>query len=399
MALRLTIISEQAAELGEHASVVFEKAGGTIGRAGDNRWVLPDRLRYISSHHARISYRNGSFIVEDTSTNGLFLNDEIEPVGRLGPQPLRPGDRLRLGAYQIAVRDNDSPVVEASAIVAYRAPNGETAGLDYSGSIGVNLDISELLTTDPDASAARRAFDPWGNPVSDSALLQFDIAQKTGSRKFRPTTPAAPALAPAPAPAPATAAAPASPAARNKNVALLPASAGQAALEAFCRGAGLKNRTLNAEAQDRLLGLAGLLLRETLVGIKELARTQREIRQGAGLRASGDDPERLALQNLPVEELLVRLLFDHEQQQLDAVQWMRELFALAIRHDAALMRALRPALTEFTQRLDPALLSPGRAGTERFRSITEAQGDRLPHLFAEALARSFNVEIEAPGGD
>src|SRR5882672_4119936 len=81
MALRLTIISEQAAELGEHASVVVDKQGATIGRAGDNHWVLPDRLRYISSHHARISYRNGGYMVEDTSTNGLFLNDEAEPLG------------------------------------------------------------------------------------------------------------------------------------------------------------------------------------------------------------------------------------------------------------------------------------------------------------------------------
>jgi len=389
MALRLTIISEQAAGLGAQASVVFEKEGGTIGRAGDNRWVLPDRMRYLSSHHARISFRNGGFIVEDTSTNGLYLNDELEPVGRLGPQPLRPGDRLRLGAYQILVRDNDVAAAEASAIVAYHAPNGDGAALDSQDDIGVALNINELLLTDPDASAARRAFDPWGNPLGDSALLQFDIAQKTGSRTVRP---AAPSPAPAAEPAPA----PAAPPPRNNNAAM-PASAGQAALEAFCRGAGLNSRPLSAEGQDRLLRLAGLLLRETLVGIKELARTQREIRQGAGLRASGDDPERLALQNLPVEELLVRLLFDHEQQQLDAVQWMRELFALAIRHDAALMRALRPALTEFTQRLDPALLSAGSAGAERFHSITESQGDRLPHLFAEALARSFNVEIEGPG--
>src|SRR5258706_9897874 len=107
MALRLTIISEQAAELGEQASVVFEKDGGTIGSARHNRWVLPDRMRYISSHHARISFLNGGFIVEDTSTNGLFLNDEIEPVGRLGPQPLRPGDRLRLRAYPIPLRGNE----------------------------------------------------------------------------------------------------------------------------------------------------------------------------------------------------------------------------------------------------------------------------------------------------
>jgi hypothetical protein len=73
---------------------------------------------------------------------------------------------------------------------------------------------------------------------------------------------------------------------------------------------------------------------------------------------------------------------------------MRELYGFACRHDAALMRALRPALIEFTQRLDPALLSPGSSGGERFRSITGMPDGRLPHLFAESLARSFNAEID-----
>jgi len=155
----------------------------------------------------------------------------------------------------------------------------------------------------------------------------------------------------------------------------------------------MDGRQLPADAQDRLLRLAGLLLREALVGIKELARTQREISQDAGLSAAAEDPERMALQNLPVEELLARLLLGHDQRQLDAVQWLRELFGFANRHDAALMRALRPALIEFTRRLDPALQNPGSPAAERFRSITEMPDGRLPHLFAESLARSFNAEI------
>jgi hypothetical protein len=117
------------------------------------------------------------------------------------------------------------------------------------------------------------------------------------------------------------------------------------------------------------------------------------------LSAIAEDPERLALQNLQVEELLVRLLLGHEQRQLDAVQWMRELFAFASRHDAALLRALRPALVEFTQHLDPALLNPGSEAAERFRSILEMPDGRLPHLFAESLARSFNAEIDGKAGD
>src|SRR5258706_12332478 len=101
MALRLTIISEQAAELGEQASVVFEKDGGTIGRAGKNRWGLPDRMRYISSHHSRISFRNGGLIHQDTSTHGRYLNEEIDPLRHARPHTHSPGSPRRHGPYLI----------------------------------------------------------------------------------------------------------------------------------------------------------------------------------------------------------------------------------------------------------------------------------------------------------
>jgi predicted component of type VI protein secretion system len=232
-----------------------------------------------------------------------------------------------------------------------------------------------LLVEDADPSSVQRGYDPWGNPIADSGLTQFDHEQQLAATTPRPAPPS-----PAPPPAKSNPSAP-------------------GALEAFCRGAGVGTPKLPAETQERLLRLAGLLLRESLVGIKALARTQREIRQDSGLSAIAEDPERLALQNLPVEELLVRLLLGHEQRQLDAVQWVRELFGFASRHDAALMRALRPALVEFTQRLDPALLSTGGPATERFHSITGMPNGRLPHLFAESLARSFNAEIAGGSGE
>jgi predicted component of type VI protein secretion system len=378
VALRLTIISEQGSELGERASVLFGPEGGRIGRAHDNEWVLPDPKRYLSSHHAQIRYRNGGFVIEDTSTNGLYLNDHTDPVGRLGPQPLRSGDLLRLGAYQIRVSDDATPGVDASSVFAYSAPEPNGDGTQQDD-IGIDLNISELLVTDADLSSQRRAFDPWGQPVGDSALLQFDHAQQSAIRAPR-------------APPPPRAVPPASNGLGSGPGSIPGGSVGKG-LEAFSRGAGMNPRQLPAESTDRLLRLAGLLLREALVGIKNLARTQREIRQRSGLCATADDPERVALQNLPVEDLLARLLVGHENQQLDAVQWLRELFSLATRHDAALMRALRPALDEFTKRLDPAELPPGPASAERFRSITEAAKGQLPHLFGEALARHFNDEI------
>lgn len=377
MALRLTIISQQSTALGEAASMLVDKGGARIGRASDNEWVLPDPHRYISAHHARITFKNGTYIVEDTSTNGLYLNDELEPVGRLGAQPLRAGDTLRMGPYQIRVRDSESTAVDASAIVPY--DSSVPADGASQRDIGIDLNISSLLVCDENQSAVRRGYDPWGNPVPDPGLQQFDSELQAVA-----TAPHAAAPRPAaPRASPVTSKPPGNP----------------GALDAFCRGAGVDVQQLPTDVQERLLQLAGLLLRESLVGVKALARTQREIRQDSGLSVMAEDPDRVALQNLPVEELLVRLLLGHEQRELDAVQWMRELYGFSCRHDAALMRALRPALIEFTQRLDPTVLSPGGVGAERFRSITAMADGRLPHLFAESLARSFNAEIGGRSSD
>ena len=53
----------------------FGRSGGTIGRSLESDWVLPDGQRYLSSRHASIDYRSGSYYVVDTSTNGVYVND------------------------------------------------------------------------------------------------------------------------------------------------------------------------------------------------------------------------------------------------------------------------------------------------------------------------------------
>ena len=68
--------------------------GKSLGRAIDNDVVLPDT--YVSRKHAKISFENGLYVIEDLgSTNGTFLNgDNIQGKGK---QPLKDGDEIRLG--------------------------------------------------------------------------------------------------------------------------------------------------------------------------------------------------------------------------------------------------------------------------------------------------------------
>jgi pSer/pThr/pTyr-binding forkhead associated (FHA) protein len=63
-----------------------------LGRGGGADIQLEDT--FASAQHARIVARGSVMVLEDLgSTNGTYLNDE--PLR--GPQPLHPGDRIRIG--------------------------------------------------------------------------------------------------------------------------------------------------------------------------------------------------------------------------------------------------------------------------------------------------------------
>jgi type VI secretion system FHA domain protein len=395
MPLKMTILSSQREPLGSRGSIAFGVAGGTIGRGRDNDWVLPDPQRYLSAHHARVQFRHGAYYLFDTSTNGVFVNDGTVPLGRRNDYPLRSGDRLRLGDYDIVVsidgEGGEAP--EASEIFPLR-PEAMAGSPDVSsGDIGAELSVLDLLRPDPATSSRTAALDAFGQPklTEDTGLLAYD---QSGPRATLTRT-----RTPPPARREPRAATPST-----------PASAGSSGFELLCRGAGIDATVVPVEAQSRVLQLIGVLLREAMVGLKGLSVAQRALRDDAGIEVGRDNPQQIALSGLPVEDLLQRLLRGHEQRELDAVQWLRDTLERARRHDLAVMRALHAALAEFVSRLDPRSLAqtaerpaPGTQQadasglTERFRTITDMGNAKLPHLFAEAFARVFAGEFKGDG--
>jgi hypothetical protein len=77
---------------GHPAGAAYDLSGGaTLGR-GDVEIRLDDP--YASARHARITRHGDVLVIEDLgSTNGTYLNEE--PLA--GPQPLHPGDHIRIG--------------------------------------------------------------------------------------------------------------------------------------------------------------------------------------------------------------------------------------------------------------------------------------------------------------
>ncbi len=389
MALRLTVVSEQHSALGREASIVLGVGGGRIGRAHDNDWVLPDAQCYVSAHHARVQFRNGTYYLLDTSTNGTYVNGGAAPISPRNIYPLRDGDSLRLGEYQIAVRIDVEPgeAPEASSIfpVGHGSPARDSTG---DADIGVELDVQGLLQTGANLEARLRASNPvdaYGQTIAPEGadLKAFGRALRSAASERRARRADGPG-----------------------NERAVPATTiPDNGAEAFFRGAGVDAQRIPADAQARALQLAGLLLRETLTALKGVALAQRELREKAHLTVGREDTQHIGLTGLPVEELLLRLLLGHERHELDAVQWARELSTNVRGYDLSLMRALPAALTEFIARLDPRALAhqptasdreleqASTGVTARFRSITDGGNGGMPQLFSEALARAFAVEF------
>ncbi len=174
-------------------------------------------------------------------------------------------------------------------------------------------------------------------------------------------------------------------------------------LQAFCRGAGIGAETLPVDAHARMLHLAGQLLRECLSGLKESNRSQQDQRNQLRVTYQKEPGDFVpSLDRHSIEELIQELLKAHDSRRFDAVQWLRESFAHARKHDSAMIDAMRAAFADFVGRLDPRDLATrfersARRKTmgnwelygEFYRQLCETPGNALPHIFVETFAQQY----------
>jgi len=425
MTLRLRVVSDQRRSLADRGTAVFSIEGGTIGRSADNDWVLPDPMRYVSAHHARVPFREGHFYLQDVSTNGVYVNDDMEPLAKRGSSGYRllNGDVLRIGEYHIVAAlesQRPAPASEedpAAAAVPTSIHALRTLERAPEHDLGAALNLDELLIPEP-RREPELPVNAYGQAVEDAALLR-SLADD-GSPLGRESNPAEAAAAPdAEAQAHgermarlAEVMAAHEPRNGNGTFALADVRSG---LDAFCIGAGIATERLPSDAQTRLLHLAGRLFREALVGMKDLERTRANTRNRYRIELPGgekDDP-RPSLADSMVEDLLISLMVQHESRRLDSVHWLRETVEEAKLHENAITQAMRAAFVEFMDRLDPAELEgrferAARRGKARsadkaqywdlfvsfYRNLIEMPADHLPHTFVEAFSSAYREAMK-----
>lgn len=412
MALKLRVISDQYKTLGKQSSRLFGVTGGRIGRAQDNDWVLPDPDRYVSSHHCKVDFRAGKWLLEDTSTNGVFINGSDSPASLEGPYALRDGDRLRLGDYELVVsideRNDFSPDASGQLPIPPRVrKQGSTdkpqraAKSAADDDLGEELDLTDLLSESLITAAP--------NIAPKRGAAAFESAREA-SRDFlltpEPPKPTAPAAAPAngaakptrsgftslletPAEEPEqrtvtqmrkpddwqmqtrpydrkTLTALTTPAAftrQEKPEADKPRRPMEgnghdtgSAVEAFCRGAGIDPSSLPADAQNALLTVAGQMMREVVLGLTDVLKARSDLKgrlrlSQTTIQPADNNPLKFSAS---VEEALLKLLDPHGSRWLGPIEAIRDAFGDVRLHQSALLAAMQSAADELMNRIEPA---------------------------------------------
>ena len=417
MALKLRVISDHYRQLGKRSSCLFGVHGGRIGRNVDNDLVLPDAERYVSSHHAKISFRSGKWIVEDTSTNGVFINGADTPIAVDGPHVLQDGDRLRMGDYELLVSIDERSDFPADASGQMPAPSVKSKPKpdpDY-GDLGEELDITDLLS---DGTGSFRAPAPPAPPRTGRSMAAGEaislLPEDSGQQRTVVHSKRPPEWQVATRPYIRDKAAAATNPGRSEPDRIRKATDGGEAhggIEAFCRGAGIDPSALPLDAQTNLLALSGQMMREVVLGLMEVLKERANIKQRfkigqTTIQPSNNNPLKFSAS---VDEALRKLFDGHNSRYVGPIEALREVFADIKVHQSAINSSMQQGLDELMTRIKPGDLQErfdrglkrgallGAANkmkywdlyAEFYQVLNQRDEQGLPAAFAEDFARAY----------
>jgi type VI secretion system FHA domain protein len=286
MRLILTLFDPTALMGGPTVSRSFDRTGGTIGRADDNDWVLPDPGHHLSDQHCRIEYRDDGYTLIDTSTTGVYVNESTEALGFGNAKALGAGDRIALGDYLLAVALDDGTAPIAAPTTAEKPSEAPTGGTPF---VVPTREPSPTAAPTGAAAPPQPAAPPVPPPrprpedrlpSSDrptarapadepSDVLTLDLPLPRGVRADRVFRPASRRT-----PRPDDGAARAGDGRVNEFV------------SAFLGGAGVAASELSRDQAIQLMTRAGAALREAVGGMHEVLRARAGVRRGGRLDAS-----------------------------------------------------------------------------------------------------------------
>lgn len=180
MALQITLVKTPAKVSVSKTTHTFYKQGGTLGRGDANAWVLPDPDKFLSSCHCEILCDANSYFILDLSTNGTFLNNSPEPLGKGAKSPLADGDVFEVGEYRFSAKVVVDQDFAGSSPFASQPTMASSSGIDDIFG-GASLSNSSSAFADPFSGGGflPEDFSLGGDSQSLDPLAVLDNARKT----------------------------------------------------------------------------------------------------------------------------------------------------------------------------------------------------------------------------
>ncbi|NUU38164.1 type VI secretion system-associated FHA domain protein TagH [Pseudomonas sp. C2B4] len=333
MELVFEILSTKQFMPTEQCQRSFKQAGGVIGRGEDCDWIIPDRKRHLSNHHAVVSYRDGTFFLTDTSSNGVRLSASGARLPKGEPVRIEHGSVFVLGEVEIRarlVRDPATLDMEVGRPCAAGSviPDDAFLDLDPLKALGrqerVYSEFDELLAP---------------NTRPESARQRADYARIDMESLIVPELVAAPAEPePEPAPTPKAVERP-----------------GEGFWEQFGAALGVDLKGLDHDAREGLALNAARLLKQSIDGLQQSLRTRSELKNELRLAQSilqGTHKNPLKF-SVDAGEALEMLLQSHKSGHLPAERVVARAFRDLQAHQVALLTASRAAVRGTLEHFSP----------------------------------------------
>jgi type VI secretion system protein ImpI len=408
-----------------------------IGRSADADWRVAVDDPLVSRIHAVVRAEGESLVVEDQSANGLFVNDEAQPLGAGNVRRLAPGDRIRMGehVFRVTRADGTSPSAHRAgtagggwfddhpAEVSPAAAAAEPRGNDWFDAdwLGDNALRPASHPSDP---ARRRPAAPTRPDLEQRPLPTSPPAERVAPPPATDNPfaefiepPTAPPIAAEPLAPPRPAPTPAAPVTTDlPEPTVADADAEARLVAAFLRGAGLERRAIGDVEAEALFEAAGGRLRDLAFGVTQLLRARAEFKDAARIartqiRSTGNNPLKLAVSP---EEAVSAVLLGRDHAYLSPEAAVQGAFDDLRDHELRMLEAIQAALNSLLARFDPVnfeaeldqasrlatLVAGGRRSRcwELFRERFEAMSSEARNRFLGEIGPAFAAAYEAEGG-
>ena len=382
MGLVLKITSEHKELLGDDCEREFNEDGGTIGRSLQADWILPDPDRYISGKHATIDFQGGAYYLADVSSNGVYVNDDCEPLGKGNPRRLFDGDKIRLGDFelQVSLEHGESLVMPPEEPMTVVPDHIEQLVPEDSIKTGVELLGEEEITGDEEFQSAL-----FGGPAKEDKIEADKDKIDQKSNPFVPPK-GPPDLTPADL------------------------------VDAFFDGADISRSEIHPSVDpEDVMRNAGQVLNEFITGMAELLKCRANLKSIFRL----DQTTTLPRHNNPlklskdVRSAMRQLLVGEEGEYLGSVDAVKEVFRDLKFHHEAVLAAMNISFGEFADRFDPDELQENFDRTlkkkplfnalnqlrywqlycDLYPIMTQRGSGQFPHMFGEEFVRTYEKQI------